>query len=170
MVLPPILNHVSLHCTFFRTKRTYGGIDQALQFWMAKMRFQPPTIQLGKLKVRLLNHLERLIELGTARVFLPLCLVGEFGHISNGFEAALAWIRHRTLHFPNQILNHNIYEDFLELYYWHTYYWLLPVISASSIICFQYLLNILNIMQLKLIQIFVDRICSSVKKLAARCV
>ena len=120
MVLPPILNHVSLHCTFFRTKRTYGGIDQALQFWMAKMRFQPPTIQLGKLKVRLLNHLERLIELGTARVFLPLCLVGEFGHISNGFEAALAWIRHRTLHFPNQILNHNIYEDFLELYYWHT--------------------------------------------------
>ena len=115
----PILNHISPRCTFFRTKRIYGGIDQALQFWMVKMRFQPPTIQLGKLIVRLLNHLERLIELGTARVFLPLRLVGEFGHISNAFETALAWIRHRTLHFPNQILNHNVYENFLEVYYWH---------------------------------------------------
>ena len=57
---------------------------------MVKMRFQPPAIQLGKLIVRLLNHLERLIELGTARVFLPLRLVGEFGHISNAFETALA--------------------------------------------------------------------------------
>lgn len=60
--------------------------DQALQL----MRFQPPTFQLGQLKVRLLNRQERLVKFGTAGSFLLLRLVGRFSHdlirFWNGFS------------------------------------------------------------------------------------